>query len=178
MPLKLMFDAISYLVSPAERLKLLEAVIFNVLICNSDSHSKNYSVRIGAGGSAKIAPLYDLMCAAVYRQVDQSLPQSIAGRFKAPNLRRANWQALADVAGLRGATKTVSANSDAEPREKTVDGQDRERSLSCLTVPTTAELCRLRWQPCKPLSIFAGWKVLRWTTSGGFMQSSPDTLRR
>ncbi len=102
--LKLMFEVISDLVSPAERLKLLDAVIFNVLICNSDSHAKNYSVLIGAAGSAKIAPLYDLMCAAVYRQVDQSLPQSIAGRFNAPDLRRAEWQALADVAGLSGAS--------------------------------------------------------------------------
>ncbi len=75
----MMFDTISDLVSPAERLKLLDAVIFNVLICNSDSHAKNYSILIGAGGSAKMAPLYDLMCAGVYRQVDQSLPQRYRG---------------------------------------------------------------------------------------------------
>lgn len=77
---KMIFAAISDLISPSARLTLLDAVIFNVLICNSDSHSKNYSVLIGAGGSAKMAPLYDLMCAAVYRQVDQILPQGIAGR--------------------------------------------------------------------------------------------------
>lgn len=102
--LGLMFGAVSDLVSPAERLKLLDAVIFNVLICNSDSHAKNYSILIGAGGSAKMAPLYDLMCAAVYRQVDQSLPQSIAGRFIAPDLRSSDWQALAEELGLSGAS--------------------------------------------------------------------------
>ncbi|NSY61688.1 type II toxin-antitoxin system HipA family toxin [Agrobacterium tumefaciens] len=102
--MKMMFDAVSDLVSPGERLKLLDAVIFNVLICNSDSHAKNYSILIGAGGSAKMAPLYDLMCAAVYRQVDQSLPQGISGRFHAPDLRRADWQALADDIGLSGAS--------------------------------------------------------------------------
>ncbi|MBD9638748.1 type II toxin-antitoxin system HipA family toxin [Ensifer sp. ENS07] len=102
--LKMMFDAISDLVSPGERLKLLDAVIFNVLICNADSHAKNYSILIGAGGSAKIAPLYDLTCAAVYRQVDQSLPQGIAGRFIAPDLRRADWQAFAEEVGLSGAS--------------------------------------------------------------------------
>ncbi|MEO9340923.1 HipA domain-containing protein [Mesorhizobium sp. SB112] len=101
--LKMMFDAISDLVSPAERLKFLDAVIFNVLICNSDSHAKNYSVLIGASGSARMAPLYDLMCAAVYRQFDQSLPQGIAGRFTAPDPGRPDWQALADEAGLSGA---------------------------------------------------------------------------
>ncbi|MCJ9673285.1 MULTISPECIES: type II toxin-antitoxin system HipA family toxin [unclassified Neorhizobium] len=102
--LKMMFDAVSDLVSPGERLKLLDAVIFNVLICNSDSHAKNYSILIGAGGSAKMAPLYDLMCAAVYREVDQSLPQGIAGRFIAPDLHRRDWQAVAEEIGLSGAS--------------------------------------------------------------------------
>lgn len=102
--LKMMFDAVSDLVSPGERLKLLDAVIFNVLICNADSHAKNYSILIGAGGSSTIAPLYDLMCAAVYRQVDQSLPQGLAGRFIAPDLRRADWQAFAEEVGLSGAS--------------------------------------------------------------------------
>ncbi|MQX50460.1 HipA domain-containing protein [Sinorhizobium medicae] len=98
--LKMMFDAVSDLVSPGERVKLLDAMISNVLICNSDSHAKNYSILIGAAGSAKIAPLYDLMCAAVYRQVDQSLPQGIAGRFIAADLGRSDWQAVAEEIGL------------------------------------------------------------------------------
>lgn len=101
--LKAMFDAIGDLVSPAQRLALLDAVIFNVLICNSDSHAKNHSVLIGAGGSAKFAPLYDLMCAAVYPQVDQSLPQVISGRFNAADLHAEDWLDLAAATGLSGA---------------------------------------------------------------------------
>ncbi len=130
--LKMMFDTASDLVSPAERLTLLDAVIFNVLICNSDSHAKNYSILIGAGGSAKMAPLYDLMCAAVYHQVDQSLPQGIAGRFNAPDLRRADWQALADEVGLSGAStlrrvvelaeRVSAACDDAAPQVEALAG--------------------------------------------------------
>lgn len=101
--LKQMFDAISDLISPAERLKLLDAAIFNVLICNSDSHAKNYSVLIGAGGTARLAPLYDLMCAAVYKNVDQHLPQSIGGKFLAVELRAQHWRELAETVGLSGA---------------------------------------------------------------------------
>lgn len=112
--LKMMFGAISDLVSPSARLTLLDAVIFNVLICNSDSHAKNYSVLIGAGGSAKMAPLYDLMCAAVYRQVDQSLPQGIAGRFNPPDLRRTDWQALAAELGLSSASTVRRVEELAE----------------------------------------------------------------
>jgi serine/threonine-protein kinase HipA len=101
--LKQMFDAISDLISPGERLKLLDAVIFNVLICNSDSHAKNYSVLIGAGGTAKLAPLYDLTCAAVYKGVDQHLPQSIGGKMLAVELRAQHWRVLAETVGLSAA---------------------------------------------------------------------------
>lgn len=95
-----MFDALARYVSPAERLKLLDAVIFNVLICNSDSHAKNYSVLIGAAGTAKLAPLYDLICAAVYRQVDQSLPQQIATKRNANELHGEDWRQFAEAVGL------------------------------------------------------------------------------
>ncbi|KXF74780.1 phosphatidylinositol kinase [Paramesorhizobium deserti] len=140
--LKMMFHAISDLVSPAERLKLLDTVIFNVLICNSDSHAKNHSILIGAGGSAKMAPLYDLMCAAVYRRVDQSLPQGIAGRFTAPTLRRADWLALAEEVGLSGASTVrrveelaglVSDASETVARQITAMAGDPTRVLERIT---------------------------------------------
>ncbi len=153
--LKMMFDAISDLVSPAERLKLLDAVIFNVLICNSDPDAKNYSVLIGAAGSTKLAPLYDLMCAAVYRQVDQSLPQGIAGRVDASELRRADWLALAGEIGLSGAstvrrveeiTERVSAAcEDAAPQ---IDGMagDPARVLEKITHYIQKRCRRIRAQ--------------------------------
>lgn len=99
-----MFEALVRLVSPAERIRLLEAVIFNVLICNSDSHAKNYSVLVGASGTARLAPLYDLMCAAPYRQVDQSLPQHLAGKRNADELQGKDWRQFAADVGLSPAT--------------------------------------------------------------------------
>jgi serine/threonine-protein kinase HipA len=99
-----LFAALNALVSPRERLPLLDAVIFNVLVCNSDSHAKNYAVLIGAGGSARLAPLYDVMCAKVYKNVDQNLPQAIAGKMIAEELHRADWLALAKDIGLNPAS--------------------------------------------------------------------------
>lgn len=99
-----MFDALARYVSPGERLKLLDAVIFNILICNSDSHAKNYSILIGAAGTAKLAPLYDLMCAVVYKQVDQSLPQQLAAKRNANELHRNDWRQFAEAVGLSPAT--------------------------------------------------------------------------
>jgi serine/threonine-protein kinase HipA len=101
-----MFEALARLVSPAERLRLLEAVIFNILICNSDSHAKNYSVLVGASGTARLAPLYDLMCAALYRQVDQSLPQTLAGKRNADELHGTDWRQFATDVGLSPAAVT------------------------------------------------------------------------
>lgn len=85
---------------------LLDAVIFNVLICNSDSHmwtAKNCSVLIGAGGTAKLAP-YDLICAAIYDRVDQHLPQNIGGSFLAADLHGKQWKAFAEETGLSPAS--------------------------------------------------------------------------
>lgn len=124
--LSMMFDAMSNLVSPAERLKLLDAVIFNVLICNSDSHAKNYSVLIGAGGTARMAPLYDLMCAAVYQQVDQSLPQAIAEKFNAAELTHADWLTLAKTVGLSGASTLRRVEQLAELVSDTCEDIARE----------------------------------------------------
>jgi serine/threonine-protein kinase HipA len=101
-----MFEALARYVSPAERLKLLDAVIFNILICNSDSHAKNYSVLVGAAGTAKLAPLYDLMCAAVYKQVNQSLPQQIATKRNANELHGNDWRQFASTVGLSPAVVT------------------------------------------------------------------------
>ncbi|WP_180897407.1 type II toxin-antitoxin system HipA family toxin [Martelella soudanensis] len=112
--LQMLFNAVGRLVSPAERIALLDAVIFNVLICNSDSHAKDYSVLIGAGGTAKMAPLYDLMCATVYPQVDQSLPQSIAGKFAATELHASDWKAFAADVGLSGASTVRRVEELAE----------------------------------------------------------------
>lgn len=95
-----MFDALARYVSPGERLKLLDAMIFNILICNSDSHAKNYSILIGAAGTAKLAPLYDLMCAAIYKQVDQSLPQQLATKRNANELHGDDWRRFAEDVGL------------------------------------------------------------------------------
>ncbi|WP_323690119.1 HipA domain-containing protein [Rhizobium sp. AN95] len=89
-----------------------------------------------------MAPLYDLMCAAVYHQVDQSLPQGISGRFHVPDLRRADWQALADDIGLSGAStlkrveelaKLVSVACDEVARYIVALSSDPTRILERIT---------------------------------------------
>lgn len=132
--LPMLFGAVEEFVSPAERAALLDAVIFNVLICNSDSHAKNYSILIGAGGSAKMAPLYDLMCAAIYPQVDQSLPQSIAGKFTAADLHGDDWRALAADVGLSAAA-TVRRVDELAARVQEVCDDAADQLLQTVADP-------------------------------------------
>jgi serine/threonine-protein kinase HipA len=98
--LKDLFAAIAASIAPSARLALLDAVVLNVLICNTDSHAKNYSLLIGSGGSARFAPLYDLLCAEIYPQITKRLPQAINGKREAIHLFGKDWQHLARELGL------------------------------------------------------------------------------
>ena len=51
--------------SAPEVIRLLDAVIFNALIGNHDAHAKNFSILYRKQATT-LAPLYDLLCTAVY----------------------------------------------------------------------------------------------------------------
>lgn len=95
-----LFSGVETNVSPGARVTLLDAVVFNALICNTDAHAKNYSILIGAGGSSRFAPLYDLMCGEIYPGVTKHLPQTINGKNEAIHLFGKDWQHLARSVGL------------------------------------------------------------------------------
>lgn len=63
---------------------------------NGDLHAKNVSVLQGADGRWQVAPVYDVPCTALYR--DMTMALSVDGRVK--GLRRRHWEALADAVGL------------------------------------------------------------------------------
>jgi serine/threonine-protein kinase HipA len=60
---------------------LLNWVLFQLLICNSDAHAKNLSCFVGAGGIT-IAPAYDLLCLEMYGgQYDRDLALAVGDTF-------------------------------------------------------------------------------------------------
>ncbi len=95
-----LFGAVERHVSPGARLDLLDAVIFNVLCGNTDAHAKNYALQIGASGSTRLAPLYDVLCAKIYPQITANLAQSLGGRRVAAEIQGSDWQMLAREVGL------------------------------------------------------------------------------
>ncbi|MGV7215749.1 HipA domain-containing protein [Bradyrhizobium sp. UFLA05-112] len=120
--LKALFDGAARFIQPGARLALMDAVIYNILICNVDAHAKNYSILIGASGSAKFAPLYDLMCGEVYPKITKRLAQALNGRREGIHVHGSDWQQLARQVSLSPARtlkrveelcELVNANADA-----------------------------------------------------------------
>lgn len=93
-----MFNADAGL-SGAERARLLDQVIFNILVANTDAHAKNYSLLLD--GTPRLAPLYDVSTVLGWDHVNQYHAQNIAGRKRKPgDIAARHWDAIAAGAGF------------------------------------------------------------------------------
>lgn len=93
-------------------LALLDAVVFNALIGNHDAHGKNFSLLYGAAASvvsagraagpadATLAPLYDLLCTAVYPRLTDKMAMKLGGQYRFSALMVRHWEHFARDAGL------------------------------------------------------------------------------
>jgi len=76
----------------------VRALGFNWLIGGIDGHAKNYSVLIGGGGRARLAPLYDLASALAYGDLDSrklKLAMRIADKYLLDDIVLRHWTRLA-----------------------------------------------------------------------------------
>lgn len=74
-------------------LHFIHAIIFNYLIGNADAHGKNFSFLF-QDDKTTLAPLYDLLCTATHKQLDQNMAMKI-GRIKNPErMTLHNWHSL------------------------------------------------------------------------------------
>ncbi len=85
--------------------RLLDAVIFNVLIGNHDAHSKNFSFTYGEGAlitgkDVQLAPLYDLVSTVYYPELTPNMAMKVGGESKSEKLRPRNFEKLAMEANL------------------------------------------------------------------------------
>lgn len=89
-------------------MKLLDAVIFNVIAGNADAHGKNFSILYDADGP-RLAPLYDLLATAAYPELSLDFAMRIGKRATLAELdaeglgavrsRRWTWLAADPKAG-------------------------------------------------------------------------------
>jgi serine/threonine-protein kinase HipA len=79
--------------------RLLDAVVFNVLIGNHDAHGKNYSL-LYRDRIVELAPLYDALATSVYPDLSPRFAMKIGGRHEIGRLLPRHWERFARDAQL------------------------------------------------------------------------------
>jgi len=102
-------------------LKLLDAVIFNVIVGNADAHGKNFSILYDTDGP-RLAPLYDLLATVAYPDLSPKFAMKIGKRATLAELDLKGWTAFAADAGLglpmvRRRVKEISRSATARVSE-------------------------------------------------------------
>ncbi len=80
-------------------LKLLDAVIFNVIAGNADAHGKNFSILYDADGP-RLAPLYDLLATVAYPDLSPKFAMKIGKRATLAELDAKGRAAFAADVGI------------------------------------------------------------------------------
>lgn len=107
---KACFDVLKECRKPlADRIKLVNQVVFNYLICNADCHAKNTSLIYSNRTRPDLAPFYDLVCTAVYPSLSPRLAMSIGGEFDPRNITRQSWEKFSKEIGDNTASPTLRA---------------------------------------------------------------------
>lgn len=89
-------------VSANDALALLDQVIFNILVANTDAHAKNYSLILPVGAPPQLAPLYDVSTVLSWPHVVKAYAQSIDGKKRNPDMVAGrHWEAIAREIGYR-----------------------------------------------------------------------------
>ncbi len=83
-------------------LSLVNWVIFNYLIGNSDAHGKNISLLLLPEGP-RLAPFYDLLSTRVYAPygLAEGLAMKIGGESDPRSIHKKQWELLADEVGIK-----------------------------------------------------------------------------
>jgi serine/threonine-protein kinase HipA len=94
-------------------LAFLEALVFNLLIGNTDAHGKNYSLLLEDGGR-RLAPLYDLLSARPYWPFQRKMAMKYGGEYRADRIRGRHLDRLAADLGIAGRAVRIRVRSVCE----------------------------------------------------------------
>ena len=89
--------------SAPQVLRLFDAVIFNALVGNHDAHAKNFSLLYAGEhqtAAPTLAPLYDILCTAVYDHLTPKMAMKVGSRYKFTEVQARHWAQFAEAAGL------------------------------------------------------------------------------
>lgn len=122
-----------------DQLSLLDLLIFDVLIGNSDNHIKNLSLLYSPDlRSLRLAPAYDLVCTAVYTNGPSEMSIAIAGELDWNRIDRTTFADASSEIGIRKAVilreydrlqKEIPAALEQSADELQKSGLHRAKSL-------------------------------------------------
>jgi len=78
-----------------DKKRLIEWVIFNILIGNMDSHAKNLSL-MSIANKRELTPFYDLVCTAIYPNLSQKFAFKIGGENRPDWIMLRHWERFAN----------------------------------------------------------------------------------
>ena len=96
--------------------RLLRSVVLHIAVGNADAHAKNVSIMLDGEGRVRLAPVYDVACALVYKDlpgalgpqpVNQRLAMSVNGSFEMDEVSAAAL--VAEGAGWPGLSSRRAA---------------------------------------------------------------------
>ena len=82
------------------RQRLLERALFTILIGNHDAHGKNYALLHPLEGSIQLAPLYDVLCTAIYPELSSKMAMKVGGKYALNDVYDRHIQRFAKECGL------------------------------------------------------------------------------
>lgn len=106
----------------ADRLRLVNWLLFNFLIGNADAHAKNLSMLCGPGGRLTLAPAYDLLALGYWENLSDKMAMAIGGERRPAWVQARHWQRFCEANRLnvtqlrRGALDLSRAASDEHAR--------------------------------------------------------------
>lgn len=132
------------------------ALIFNWLIGGTDAHAKNFSMLIGAGGRARLAPLYDVASTLVYDFDPRKLKlaNKIGGTYLLEDIGPRQWEKFAVETRLpkQDVLDAARAMASALPAAiHAVADQARSEGLDHPVIPRMVDILGVRAERCARL---------------------------
>ena len=132
------------------------ALMFNWLIGGTDAHAKNFSMLIGAGGRARLAPLYDVASTLAYDFDPRKLKlaNKIGGTYLIDDIGPRQWEKFAVETRLPKQDVLIAAREMAGALPATIHAvADRARSegLDHPVIPRMVKILSARAERCARL---------------------------
>ncbi|MGK0456174.1 MAG: serine/threonine-protein kinase HipA [Zhongshania aliphaticivorans] len=114
---------------------LFESAIFNYLIGNNDAHGKNFSLLyspISERFSARLAPLYDLVCTTYFQGLSPKMAMKVGGTYLPSEIRMKHWEILWEAIGFskkRAAKQSLNFANKVEACLKPTPNDEVEAAI-------------------------------------------------